>query len=128
MKSSYRYEATSVEGFVQQVACAYLRHGYWFYVMGRIPADKDPGAIDAKLPKAQRLGFLAAFRPIDLFGAQSFANAVCHGKPGRGRGHDGRGSRRIRRWIALGVGSLRRGARVIRKGRPGVGSAVLRPE
>jgi hypothetical protein len=49
MKSSYRCEAKSVEGFVQQVACAYLRHGYWFYVMGRIPADKDPSAIDAKL-------------------------------------------------------------------------------
>lgn len=49
MKSSYRCEATSIEGFVQQVACAYLRHGYWFYVMGRIPTDKDPGAIDVKL-------------------------------------------------------------------------------
>jgi len=45
----YRCEATSVEGFVQQVAVQYLRHGYWFYVAGRIPPGKDPRAIDQKL-------------------------------------------------------------------------------
>ncbi len=45
----YRSEATSVEGFVQQIACCYLRHGYWFYVTGRIPDRKDPLMIDAKL-------------------------------------------------------------------------------
>ena len=45
----YRAVATSVEGFVQQIACCYLRHGYWFYVTGRIPAGKDPLAVDAKL-------------------------------------------------------------------------------
>lgn len=45
----YRCEATSVEGFVQQVAVQYLRHGYWFYVAGCIPASKDPRAIDRKL-------------------------------------------------------------------------------
>lgn len=45
----YRAEATSVVGFVQQIACCYLRHGYWFYVTGRIPGHKDPRAVDAKL-------------------------------------------------------------------------------
>lgn len=45
----YRAEATSITGFVQQIACCYLRHGYWFYVTGRIPRDKDPRTIDAKL-------------------------------------------------------------------------------
>ena len=45
----YRCEATSVEGFVQQVAVQYLRHGYWFYVAGRVPVGKDPGAVDRKL-------------------------------------------------------------------------------
>jgi hypothetical protein len=45
----YRAVATSVEGFVQQIACCYLRHGYWFYVTGQIPAGKDPLAVDAKL-------------------------------------------------------------------------------
>ena len=45
----YRAVATSVEGFVQQIACCYLRHGYWFYVTGQIPVGKDPLAVDAKL-------------------------------------------------------------------------------
>jgi len=45
----YRAEATSVEGFVQQIACCYLRHGYWFYVTGHVPAGKDLRAIDRKL-------------------------------------------------------------------------------
>jgi len=45
----YRCVATSLEGFVQQLACNYLPHGYWYYVVGRIPARKDPPAIDAKM-------------------------------------------------------------------------------
>lgn len=45
----YRAVTTSVEGFVQQIACCYLRHGYWFYVTGVVPAGKDPAAVDAKL-------------------------------------------------------------------------------
>ena len=45
----YRAVATSVEGFVQQIACCYLRHGYHFYVIGRVPPGKDPTAIDDKL-------------------------------------------------------------------------------
>ncbi len=45
----YRCVATSVEGFVQQLAVAYITHGYWFYVAGEIPEGKDPAAVDAKL-------------------------------------------------------------------------------
>ena len=45
----YRSEAVSVTGFVQQIACSYLRHGYWWYVTGRIPAGKDAQSIDRKL-------------------------------------------------------------------------------
>lgn len=45
----YRCVASSPEGLVQQVAVCYLRHGYWWYVTGRIPAAKDPAAIDRKL-------------------------------------------------------------------------------
>ena len=45
----YRCVATSREGLVQQVAVSYLRHGYWFYVTGRIKPGKDPRAIDRKL-------------------------------------------------------------------------------
>lgn len=45
----YRCEATTLEGFVQQLATSYLVHGYYFYVTGIIPEGKDVGAIDAKL-------------------------------------------------------------------------------
>jgi hypothetical protein len=45
----YRVEATSVEGFVQQIACCYLRHGYWFYVTGIVPGNKEPRMVDEKL-------------------------------------------------------------------------------
>lgn len=46
---SYRCVATSVAGFVQQLAVAYLTNGYYFYVTGRIPAHKDPGKSDRKI-------------------------------------------------------------------------------
>jgi hypothetical protein len=45
----YRCEATSVEGFIQQLAVAYITNGYWFYVAGTIPEHKDPRAVDQKL-------------------------------------------------------------------------------
>jgi hypothetical protein len=48
--------ATSVTGFVQQLACNLLPHGYWFYVAGRIPPHKDPAAVDAKLIARYELG------------------------------------------------------------------------
>jgi hypothetical protein len=46
---AYRWVATSVAGFVQQLAVSYIAHGYLFYVAGRIPEGKDPGRTDAKL-------------------------------------------------------------------------------
>jgi hypothetical protein len=45
----YRCEATTKEGFIQQLACNYLTHGYFFYVTGSIPAGKDPRRVDQKL-------------------------------------------------------------------------------
>ena len=45
----YRYLATSVEGFVQQLAVSYLKNCYWFYVRGEIPPEKDAGLVDEKL-------------------------------------------------------------------------------
>jgi len=38
-----------VTGFVQQIACTYLRHAYWHYVSGVIPYEKDRRAVDEKL-------------------------------------------------------------------------------
>lgn len=46
---SYRCEATSVAGFIQQVTVGYLARGYYFYVSGKIPERKDPRKVDAKL-------------------------------------------------------------------------------
>lgn len=48
-KDMYRCEATSLEGFVQQLAVSYVGNGYFFYVTGQIPEGKDAGAVDAKL-------------------------------------------------------------------------------
>jgi len=45
----YRYETATIEGFVQQLAVAYVAHGYWFYVTGIIPDGKDPRRVDEKL-------------------------------------------------------------------------------
>ena len=45
----YRCIASSPEGLVQQVAVSYLRHGYWWYVLGQIPKGKDAPAVDRKL-------------------------------------------------------------------------------
>jgi hypothetical protein len=45
----YRCEATSVPGFIQQLAVAYVARGYIFYVTGEIPERKDPSAVDERL-------------------------------------------------------------------------------
>jgi hypothetical protein len=42
----YRCEATSVAGFVQQLAVSYIGRGYFFYVRGEIPEKKDPRIVD----------------------------------------------------------------------------------
>lgn len=52
----YRCEAKSVAGFVQQLACCYLPHGYWFYVTGWVPEHKTPDAVDQKLIEKYRIG------------------------------------------------------------------------
>ncbi len=46
---AYRWVATSVAGFVQQLAVGYIANGYVFYVTGKIPERKDPAAVDRKL-------------------------------------------------------------------------------
>src|SRR3989304_7567751 len=52
----YRYETTSLEGFVQYLASNLLPHGYWFYVTGRVPDGKDAGAVDRKLIEKYGIG------------------------------------------------------------------------
>jgi hypothetical protein len=45
----YRCEATTLEGFLQQLAVCYVGRGYWFYVTGFVPLGKDPECVDKKL-------------------------------------------------------------------------------
>ena len=56
MEIKYRAEATTLEGFIQQLAVGYLCRGYRFYFQGLIPKDKDPRAVDAKLIARYGLG------------------------------------------------------------------------
>jgi len=46
---AYQYLATSVAGFVQQLAVSYIVNGYYFYVTGQIPESKDPALTDQKI-------------------------------------------------------------------------------
>lgn len=46
---TYRCVAASVAGFIQQLAVAYVAHGYWFYVSGVVPDHKDPVDLDRKI-------------------------------------------------------------------------------
>jgi len=41
---------------VQQLACNYLPHGYWFYVTGHVPEGKCPTAVDRKLMAKYGIG------------------------------------------------------------------------
>jgi hypothetical protein len=45
----YQHVAASERAFVQQLAVAYVNHGYWYYVKGCIPGRKDVIQVDAKL-------------------------------------------------------------------------------
>lgn len=54
--TTYRCEATSVAGFVQQLATGYIGHGYRYYAVRRIPEGKDPRKVDEKLIDLYELG------------------------------------------------------------------------
>ena len=45
----YRCRAVLLPAFIQQLAVAYVAHGYWFYVSGWIPLNKDAESVDRKL-------------------------------------------------------------------------------
>ncbi len=48
-REGYRCEATTLEGFIQQLAVGYVSRGYVFYVCGRVPERKEPHAVDRQL-------------------------------------------------------------------------------
>jgi hypothetical protein len=47
--SNYKWEATSLEGFVQQLAVAYIARRYFFYVSGRVPQRLLPSEHDRRM-------------------------------------------------------------------------------
>lgn len=54
-ENEYRYVATSVAGFIQQVAVSYVANGYFHYVMGVVPDGKDPEATDRRILEKYRI-------------------------------------------------------------------------
>src|SRR5882672_2951657 len=46
---AYRCVATSVAGFIQQLAVGYISNGYYFYVAGVIPSNKPTAKVDCKI-------------------------------------------------------------------------------
>ncbi|HEX8204395.1 MAG TPA: hypothetical protein VF590_28205 [Isosphaeraceae bacterium] len=48
-RERYRCRATTLEGFIQQLAVGYVSRGYVFYVTGRVPERKEPDAVDRQL-------------------------------------------------------------------------------
>lgn len=49
---AYRCAATSVAGFIQQLAVGYIAHGYRYYAVRKIPKHKDPEKVDERIIKA----------------------------------------------------------------------------
>jgi hypothetical protein len=52
----YQCEASTPEGFIQQLAVSYVSNGYFFYVVGSVPEGKDPLRVDAKLIDRYNVG------------------------------------------------------------------------
>ncbi len=53
--SEQQYEATTLGGFVQQIAVSYIANGYFFYATGRVPERKDPRLLDRKFAETYGL-------------------------------------------------------------------------
>jgi hypothetical protein len=46
---AYKWEATTLEGFIQQLAVGYVARGYFFYVTGRVPKRISAAEHDRRL-------------------------------------------------------------------------------
>ena len=53
---NYQYLTYSISGLIQQTAVCYVQRGYWFYVLGHIPKDKNPLEVDQKLLEKYQIG------------------------------------------------------------------------
>jgi hypothetical protein len=72
--------ATSVAGFVQQLAVSYIARGYYFYVQGRIPDPKDPTKTDAKLIAQYGLDISQWTRARRKLAGQASVQYLRHGR------------------------------------------------
>ena len=52
----YKYEVTSLVGFLAAGGDASSAEGYYFFVQGIVPEGKDPTALDEKLLSQVRRG------------------------------------------------------------------------
>jgi len=76
----YRCEATTIEGFVQQLAVSYIANGYWFYVTGVIPERKTPQDVDAKLIKKYGVAVSKFARYRRKAGGRANVQYIRHGR------------------------------------------------
>jgi len=76
----YRYEATSLEGLVQQVAVQYVARGYWFYVSGIVPEAKDPRAVAEKLIAKYGINVSKFVRARRKLGGRANLQLVLYGR------------------------------------------------
>ena len=53
---NYQYLTYSISGLIQQTAVCYVQRGYWFYVLGHIPKDKNPLEVDQKFLEKYQIG------------------------------------------------------------------------
>ena len=77
---AYRYEATTIAGFVQQLAVGYVARGYWFYVTGHVPESKDPATVDAKLITKYRVDVSKWTRARRKRGGQANVHYLRYGR------------------------------------------------
>lgn len=78
--NGYRYEAQSIEGFVQQLAVHYVARGYWFYVSGIVPEGKDPRAVAEKLIAKYGIAVSKFVRARRKLSGQANLQVILHGR------------------------------------------------
>ena len=77
---AYRYEATSPEGFIQQLVTNLFANGFYRYVCGWVPAGKDPKALDAKLLAKYRIAVSATERQRRKAAGRANLHYLRHGR------------------------------------------------
>lgn len=80
MERRYLCETRTSQAFIQQLAVAYVPHGYWFYVTGCIPARKDPLDIDHKLIEKYDINLSRSMRTYKKSQGKANVHYLRHGR------------------------------------------------